>query len=138
MAIAASLLLFIGVREFARPPGEQFVAVLEGDDRNPAFVAAVNTADKSIMVLRMGAQLAPAADRSHELWAIGGDDPRPRSLGLLDTSSRIPAERLGEFGPAELQGTTFAVSLEPKGGSPTGQPTGPVVFTGKLVPVPGK
>jgi anti-sigma-K factor RskA len=30
---------------------------------------------------------------------------------------------------------TFAVSLEPQGGSPTGTPTGPVLFSGKLVQV---
>jgi anti-sigma-K factor RskA len=27
----------------------------------------------------------------------------------------------------------LAVSVEPPGGSPTGQPTGPVVYTGKLL-----
>jgi hypothetical protein len=32
---------------------ERFVAVLEGDDRNPAIVAAVNVKDKSIMVLQV-------------------------------------------------------------------------------------
>jgi anti-sigma-K factor RskA len=28
---------------------------------------------------------------------------------------------------------SFAVSVEPMGGSPTGAPSGPVMFTGKLV-----
>ena len=136
-AMAASLLLFVAVRETAPVRDEKFVAVLEGDDRNPAFVAAVSTKDKSIMVLRVGG-LAPAPGRSHELWAVGGDSPAPRSLGLLSAASRFPADRLGEFDASELQRTTFAISVEPEGGSPTGQPTGPVVFTGKLVPVPEK
>ncbi len=136
-AMAASLLLFVGVRETTAIRDEKFVAVLEGDDRNPAFVAAVSTKDKSIMVLRVGG-LAPAPGRSHELWAVGGDSPAPRSLGLLSAASRFPADKLGDVDPAELQRTTFAISVEPEGGSPTGQPTGPVVFTGKLVPVPGK
>ena len=30
-------------------------------------------------------------------------------------------------------GATFAVSLEPSGGSPTGLPTGPVIASGALV-----
>jgi anti-sigma-K factor RskA len=136
-AMAASLLLFVGVRETTAIRDEKFVAVLEGDDRNPAFVAAVSTKDKSIMVLRVGG-LVPAPGRSHELWAVGGDSPAPRSLGLLSAASRFPADRLGEYDASELQRTTFAISVEPEGGSPTGQPTGPVVFTGKLVPVPGK
>jgi anti-sigma-K factor RskA len=29
-------------------------------------------------------------------------------------------------------GATLAISIEPPGGSPTGLPTGPVVFTGVL------
>ena len=136
-AMAASLLLFVAIRETAPIRDEKFVAVLEGDDRNPAFVAAVSTKDKSIMVLRIG-DLVPAPGHSHELWAVGGDSPAPRSLGLLSAASRFPAEKLGGVDTAELQRTTFAISVEPEGGSPTGQPTGPVVFTGKLVPVPGK
>ncbi len=43
------------------------------------------------------------------------------------------ADRLGKVDPALLGDTVFAVSLEPEGGSPTGQPTGPVLYTGKLV-----
>ena len=136
-AMAASLLLFVAVRETLPIRDEKFVAVLEGDDRNPAFVAAVSTKDKSIMVLRVG-DLTPAPGHSHELWAVGGDSPTPRSLGLLSAASRFPAEKLGGVDTAELQRTTFAISVEPEGGSPTGQPTGPVVFTGKLVPVPSK
>ena len=137
-AMAASLLAFVAVRETAPSRDEQFVAVLEGDDRNPAFVAAVSTKDKSIMVLRVGAPLAPTPGHSHELWAVGGNSPAPRSLGLISAASRFPADRLGGFDAEGLQRTTFAISVEPEGGSPTGQPTGPVVFTGKLVPVPGK
>jgi anti-sigma-K factor RskA len=35
---------------------------------------------------------------------------------------------------ADLVNTaTYAVSLEPEGGSPTAAPTGPIVFTGKLI-----
>jgi anti-sigma-K factor RskA len=136
-AIAASLVAFVAIRETAPIRDEKFVAVLEGDDRNPAFVAAVSTKDKSIMVLSVR-QLAPSPGHSHELWAIGGDNSAPRSLGLLSARSRFPAEKIGAVDPAGLRQTTFAISVEPEGGSPTGQPTGPVVFTGKLVPVPGK
>jgi anti-sigma-K factor RskA len=136
-AMAASLVAFVAVRETAPLRDEKFVAVLEGDDRNPAFVAAVSTKDKSIMVLSVRS-LAPAPGHSHELWALSGDNPAPRSLGLLSAKSRFPAEKIGAIDPAGLRQTTFAISVEPEGGSPTGQPTGPVVFTGKLVPVPEK
>jgi len=136
-AIAASLAVFIGIRELRPVPEARFVAVLAGDDRNPAFVAAVNVQDQAIMVMRLGEPLDPAPGHSHELWALGGGRQAPQSLGLL-SAARIPADRLGRLDPSALAATTFAISVEPEGGSPTGQPTGPVVFTGKLVPVPEK
>ncbi len=40
---------------------------------------------------------------------------------------------LTAYDPETISDATFAVSLEPEGGSPTGQPTGPVLFSGKLV-----
>jgi anti-sigma-K factor RskA len=137
-AIAASLAVVIGIRELRPVPEARFVAVLAGDDRNPAFVAAVNVAEQAIMVMRLGEPLDPAPGHSHELWALGGGREAPQSLGLLSAASRLPADRLGRLDPSTLAATTFAISVEPEGGSPTGQPTGPVVFTGRLVPVPGQ
>ncbi len=49
---------------------------------------------------------------------------------MTDASARLPV-------PAALrqgaEGGSLAVSVEPKGGSPTGSPTGPVIYSGKLV-----
>ena len=64
---------------------------------------------------------------------MGGGRDKPQSLGVIDAAYRIPASKLGKIDPAILGDTVFAVSLEPEGGSPTSQPTGPVLFTGKLV-----
>ncbi|MER8170592.1 anti-sigma factor domain-containing protein, partial [Acinetobacter baumannii] len=66
-------------------------------------------------------------------WAVGGGRANPQSLGVIDASLRIPASQLGKVDPATLGETVFAISLEPQGGSPTGAPTGPVLYTGKLV-----
>jgi anti-sigma-K factor RskA len=38
-----------------------------------------------------------------------------------------------EYDPVTINRATYAVSLEPQGGSPTGAPTGPVLYSGKLV-----
>jgi anti-sigma-K factor RskA len=40
---------------------------------------------------------------------------------------------LASYAPNVIEQGTLAVSLEPEGGSPTGAPTGPVLFTGKLI-----
>jgi anti-sigma-K factor RskA len=71
-------------------------------------------------------QAEAPAGKSYELWAIGDGRKQPESLGIIDKD----VQRNVAISP----GTILAVSLEPAGGSPTGQPTGPVVYTGKLVP----
>ncbi|MBV6825809.1 anti-sigma factor domain-containing protein [Pseudomonas sp. PD9R] len=69
--------------------------------------------------------------RSLELWAIPADG-KPISLGV------IPADGKGKVELSEAQKAligkpiALAVSLEPQGGSPTGQPTGPVLYQGAL------
>lgn len=81
--------------------------------------------------LRLTPVAARTADQhSLQLWLVPGSG-NPLSLGVLpqsgDGSLDIPADlrpRLGE-------GVTFAISVEPFGGSPTGQPTGPVIASGK-------
>jgi len=40
---------------------------------------------------------------------------------------------LEPYGAGVVRNATYAVSLEPAGGSPTGLPTGPVVYAGKLI-----
>ena len=71
------------------------------------------------------------AGRSLELWAITPDG-KPVSLGL------IPHEGGGRMALGQSQqqlirsSVVLAVSLEPQGGSPTGQPTGPVLYQGPL------
>ncbi len=131
-AIAAALALFILFRPAPETvaPGN-YVAVLQPEGPGPAFVASVNLRDGTISVKRLGSQAE--AGKSYELWAVGGGRAAPQSLGVIDASLKIKAGQLGKIDPATLNETVFAISLEPQGGSPTGAPTGPVLYTGKLV-----
>ena len=131
-AIAASLAAFLLVGKLSVPLTDQrYLAVLQAEGPEPAFLASIDLANGSISVRTMGA--APQPGKSYELWALGGGRDKPQSLGVIDASFRIPASKLGKIDPAIMSDTLFAVSLEPEGGSPTNQPTGPVMFTGKLV-----
>jgi anti-sigma-K factor RskA len=131
-AAAATLILFVLVRNpwQAQDKG-LYVAVLQGSNQTPAFVAAVDVKSNLIVVRSLGAR-APR-DRSYELWALGAGRAAPQPLGVIQAVARIPTEELGQTGDNALTDTTLAVSLEPEGGSPTGKPTGPVLFTGKLL-----
>ena len=135
-ALAASLMLFVAIGQKPVAPAGQFVAVLETDDRTPAFVASIDLGSGRIDVVRLASR--PAEGRSYELWALGGGRKAPESLGLIKARAEIPASLLGSLNSAQLQNTVFAISDEPAGGSPTGQPTGPVLFTGKIVPYAGR
>ena len=112
------------------------VAVLLDKDQRPMMTADLDTADGRL-VLRLN--LTPPRDFTTnmlEVWLVSPDGTR-RSLGLF------PSERPGTTTALVLPHDTaevlakaaLAVSLEPKGGSRTGQPSGPVLFTGPLMPV---
>jgi anti-sigma-K factor RskA len=123
---AAAALAGVVVLDLAAPPQPaEFVAVLTAEGAAPKFVATVNVAAGTLSIRRVGE--APPPDKSYELWAIEpGRDPQ--SLGVVDQAS---LSRTLDQSPDTL---TLAISLEPAGGSPTGAPTGPVVFSGTLVP----
>ena len=75
--------------------------------------------------------LAPPPEKSYELWFIPEGSKTPLSLGVQAALGGSLAVR--EDRRALLRGAgILAVSLEPKGGSPTGLPTGQVLFTAKL------
>ena len=134
-AVAAALAAFIVIRPPAPggPGGasSQYVAVLQSEGPGPAFIAAVDLDRGLISVRRVEAR--GQSGKSFELWAVGGGREKPESLGIIEDSLKTPVARLRPDAGMDIASTVFAVSLEPQGGSPTGQPTGPVLFTGKLV-----
>lgn len=125
-AIAACLALYIAVA--MAPPGPIFVAVLHSPQTEQA--AWVATAGGNGLLVHAIASTALPSDRDFELWAIAPGATRPQALGVIPPNGRL---ELGALPAAIGQGGTLAISIEPKGGSPTGQPTGPVVFSGPLV-----
>jgi anti-sigma-K factor RskA len=133
-AVAAVLLIALAVRmpwQQAEPKG-LYVAVLQGQGTPAAYIAAVDVKTKTMVVRSLGVH-APVA-HSYELWALGAGRAAPQPLGMVEAVARMPSEQLGRTSDAALSDTTLAISLEPAGGSPTGAPTGPVLFTGKLLP----
>ena len=123
LAIAASLAAFIVLRPNPAP----LVAVLSAQAGHAPVLVA--TAEPNGM-LRVRPETSVPVPSGHdlELWALPEGASRPRSLGVLPAKGRVVT--------ASLQaGTQLMVSLEPRGGSPTGQPTGPVLYGGRLARV---
>jgi len=106
----------------------QVVAALSAQGSNVSVVALYNASTGKLRLTTLSGAAVP--DKDYELWAIEGSSA-PKSMGVITVSGSndmtLTPEELQGFGA----GTTLAISLEPKGGSPTGQPTGPVVAAGK-------
>jgi anti-sigma-K factor RskA len=115
--------------EISPPPRAPLMATLGVSGGQPTFVATVDPGGTGLVVVP--AALLAADPRALELWLIPAGD-KPHSLGLIEPGRPV---RLGV--PRDLvehigADATLAVSMEPPGGSPTGQPTGPVIASGKL------
>jgi anti-sigma-K factor RskA len=113
------------------PVPAQFVAVLQQGAAQPAFILTVDTTTREFTVRRVGAE--PEPDKSYELWLVSDKLPQPRSLGVIGEGEFTTRSALHAYDPDVVSAATYAVTIEPKGGSPTGVATGPIVYTGKLV-----
>jgi anti-sigma-K factor RskA len=123
--IAAALALFIALQP---TPAPIVVAILSDQNGQPGWIATLGPRKTAFAVTALTPQDVASA-KSLELWAIAGGAPRP--LGLLPPQ---PGQVL-VLGASVLppEGGVLAVSLEPEGGSPTGLPTGPVLYQGKIL-----
>lgn len=128
--IAAALVAFVAVREIGlprQPPAATYVAAVNRGGDKPALIVTVNLATRQVLVRPIAAQ-APAG-HSLELWYIGNGHAA-RSMGLVTDAAAHAAIPAG----ADADGAaTFAVSVEPPGGSTTGGPSGAVLYSGQLV-----
>jgi anti-sigma-K factor RskA len=113
------------------PASAQYVAVLQKEGGSPAFILTVDGATRNFTVRRVGAQ--PEPGKSYELWIVSDKLQRPRSLGVVGGNDFTARPVLSAYDPEIVSQATYAVTVEPEGGSPTGVATGPVVFTGKLI-----
>lgn len=120
LAVAAALAAYIVLT----PPPQPTLAVLTPYATPTPVLVAVAGPHGSILV-RPTAAIKIASDRDLELWELPEGATKPAPLGVIPQEGKVVP-------PGVKTGTLLLVSLEPKGGSPTGQPTGPVLYAGKL------
>lgn len=145
LATAASALLAVAlVMELNRPlpppqvvtervevpvPTASLVAVLQLEDKTVQWTVSASPDQRRIKVRAMGTAPASLATHDTELWLIG--DAGPVSLGVIPQSGEAERELPSTIHLAS--GKVLAISAEPHGGSPTGQPTGPVISTATIM-----
>jgi anti-sigma-K factor RskA len=131
LATACALVLGVLLRQPPAPGLPPVVVVLApaqgaADAGVGAFVAGIGGDGRQVVVKPLR-PVALQADHDLELWAVPKQGA-PRSLGLIavDRPTALRRDKV-------LDGVAaFAVSLEPPGGSPTGAPTGPILYSGSL------
>lgn len=132
LALSLALILTRPPTAGPAPPARPAVllaATLAGEDGGPLLTAALDSGRGEVVLAPVGEETLDG--RVPELWLIPADG-RPRSLGVIDLGGARRVQVPPTVIALVADGAVLAVSLEPAGGSPTGQPTGPVVATGRL------
>jgi len=111
-------------------PRQSIVVVLSDKDGKPGLIASAQRGERYMTLKAVGVASLDAG-RALELWLLP-TGAAPRSLGVIPATgvSRVALATPSEMALAQVP--ALAVSLEPAGGSPTGAPTGPVLYTGKI------
>jgi anti-sigma-K factor RskA len=137
LALAATVLLTTALAlllYWRTPPGRAFeVATIAAPSGSLLWqVEVYGEAGAAAGVKVRAGALSPPPGRDYELWALpkGG---APVSLGVLPYRESTARRALTAAQQRALAGAAqLAVSVEPPGGSPAGQPTGAVVFVAEL------
>jgi anti-sigma-K factor RskA len=126
--LAASLLLTAGLVTVVetRPAEPVYVAVLLADDRRPGALVQIYE-DHEVKLVPLQEFTIPP-ERVFQVWTLPTPQSAPVSIGLLSQARSIRLNLSDLPSPATNQ--FFEITLEPAGGSPTGRPTGPILFKG--------
>jgi anti-sigma-K factor RskA len=119
-------------QEMLRSAGpSNFVAVLQKDAASPAFLVEIDLNSRLLTVRPVAAERQP--DKSYELWMIADKLGAPKSLGVIADQGFTVRPALSGYDPAVVENAVYAMTLEPRGGSPSGKPTSAPLWSGKLI-----
>ena len=106
--------------------------MLTAPDSVPRMVVSMQQPD--MLKVRMVKPWKAKEGMGLELWVMPKDG-KPRSLGMVKNDMGETVMHVKHSDPRVDNAVAFAVSMEPMSGSPTGQPSGPVLCSGAIAPV---
>ena len=142
---AAALLVAIALRQprvteipfqgIVETPGarmqESYVAALSDKSGKVVLLAYAARDSDRLWLKRNGVLTTNPAQQALQLWGLPKEaGAAPKSLGLIPASEKTTLKLAAAADTALKDVPSLAVSLEPAGGSKTGLPTGPVIYTG--------
>ncbi len=111
------------------------VALFSNQEAQPQWLVSFDMESGQLKAKALNA-IAVETGQAFELWVLP-DAGNPQSLGLLPVSDSAEATvntALSQALIALLRSANgLAISVEPEGGSPTGLPTGPVVYQSSII-----
>lgn len=125
-AVMGCLLLAIGLVIGNQRPQPVVIAVLESQDSTPGAIVEAY-ADGSIRLVPLTDIPVPEG-RALQVWTLWDRATGPVPLGLLDRARNAVLTVSGQPVPRPQQ--LYEITLEPAAGSPTGRPTGPILYKG--------
>jgi anti-sigma-K factor RskA len=129
----ASVLVAFFLWVSVAPPSEpMFVSVLVASDNTPRMMVSMYRPNE--LRVKMMKPWKDMPGKSLELWAVP-DGGKPRSLGMVSNEMPETMIHVAENDPRVMGAKMLAISMEPMGGSPTGEPTGPVLCSGAIAMV---
>jgi anti-sigma-K factor RskA len=135
VAAAAMILFVVGiflgrsVLAPSRAPG--YLAVMSTAQGQPRWLITVHPQTRRVDMKAL-VNNTPPPGKSYELWMLPGNG-KPIAMGLMNSTGSASEIVNPEVIAAITGAKGLAISIEPEGGSPTGQPTGPVVYFAPLV-----
>ena len=137
VAIASVLFIVTPLRPSPAPvsvSASYMVSNIQQDNGVTGWTATIDLQNARMVVVPAGST-AFEQGRAPELWLIPSGQ-KPISVGMImpdkPTTLTLDAALLSRLSPT----AALAVSVEPIGGSPTGQPTGPVIAKGAISTAP--
>jgi len=137
VAGALTLAALLATLSPTRHGADTMVVVMSDAEARPAMTVSwpMQHEGEPRLRIRVMGHREMASGTAWELWLLPGGEQKPRSLGLIGTEPMQELSVPHSLAPMMGHAWGLAMSVEPSGGSPTGQPTGPVLYKGQCTPL---
>ncbi|MBW0169085.1 MAG: anti-sigma factor [Hydrogenophaga sp.] len=128
--VAASVVALLPATGLFAPAAPQYMVVLvEPNGTAPGWIVQTSGTN-TLRLVPLGTTAVPE-QRSLQFWTKADTWNAPVSLGLVQPGQplEVKLDQLPPLVPNQL----FEITLEPYNGSPTGRPTGPILYIGRSV-----
>lgn len=134
--VAAVCAMLLAQPRYEIPPQAMVAMLMDLQEQRPAMSVAWDAGQQGEAVLRVRVigHAEMSSDTSWELWMLPGeDDAGPVSLGKVGIEEKQTLVIPPKLAARLIHASGMAMSVEPRGGSPTGKPTGPILYSGHCI-----